>query len=584
MMVSWLRRATMAGVVAPPPPLDTTAYAPWPAQPRSITLLPPSPWAIAMVGIGAVFFVLALLAYPRSLGGPQVFNSPRENVGYVLSQQLVQGDGFSYPLLHYGELPPDIGRALTPRDAAELDGYVVPKDFAGTMLFHAPLFAIWEPLVLLVTPLFALLSAFVLFKIGEELFDRRAGFVAFVAWLAYPPLFVNGSYIFTSDTISLTFLLGAALFFLRYWRERQTSDLALLALSLGAATLMRYPNAALILVFAAALWQGKRLSGSQVAMAAGLLAPFALTILVFNRLVYGDATVTGFHLGARLLADTVQFSDESFLKLRPEVVSGYLQTYVLEWPVMLAPQLLGLVFGCYAAWRRADLRVPIVTLLAVSLLVTGYYLPQDAWGWTEPEVNASLLRYLLPALALWTLFLAYGLLLVPARWLPVAGVGAAVLLAAYASTSWWGAGGVADAHHVVDEIGELRTQVVASTEPDAIIATRIMDKVLFPQRQTLTMTYLLDSEGPIEKGRRSTWQFLPEQERFADVAVRIYQSGVPLYLLADFDWRIAQQYDEELRLHGFRLRHMRTAYPYFQDIGFYKIVPLSSAKYEDGLL
>ena len=89
----------------------------------------------------------------------------------------------------------------------------------------------------------------------------------------------------------------------------------------------------------------------------------------------------------------------------------------------------------------------------------------------------------------------------------------------------------------------------------------------------MTMTYLLDNEGAIDKKRLQTWQFLPEKARFADVAVRVYEAGIPMYVLADYDWRVAKEYDAALRLEGFRLRHLRDVYP-----GFYKVVRMELAR------
>lgn len=560
-------RAEQLGLRSAPAQLEP---APWVSLTRVVSLR-----ALLMCAIAAIFLVLYLLAYPRSFG-EQTFNSPRENVGYLLSEQFAQGEGFSYPLQHYDELPPDIARALTPRDAASLEGDVVPKDFAGTMLFHAPFFFLWEPLVLIITPLFAVLSAFVLAKIGEELFSKRVGLAAFVLWLAYPPLLINASYIFTSDTVALFAMLSGALFFIRFWRGRAMRDYLIMAAAFGLALVMRYPNLIAISVFALALFEARRLSVRHALLGLAVIAPFAALVLGFNRIVYGGFTVTGFHLASDLLAETANFSSESFFKFRPEVIAGYLRMYAVEWPVLLVPQVAGLAVGLAVAWRRPDLRAIVLVLLGANLALGLYYLPQDAWGWTDPQVNASLLRYLLPSLAITTMFLVHGLFSLVERRPAIVVAPLAVLLAAYGWTAWSGPAAVQETRQVVAQVADLRDDIVDATEPDAIIATRIMDKVIFPERQTLTMTYLLDEEEPLHKGRGSTWQFLPAADRLADVAVRVYEAGVPIYLLADYDWRVAKDYDEALRPLGYRLRHMRTSHPEFEEVGFYKVVPLEA--------
>lgn len=543
-------------------------------QKAFLTLVTPKVAGLILVGV--VFLVLYMLAHPRSLGGDQIFNSPRENIGYLLSEQFAAGNGFQYPLAHYDELPPDIAKALTPRDAAEVGGNVVPKDFAGTMLVYAPFFVVWPPLVLFINPLFAVLGALVLWKLGEELFDWRVGVGAFVLWLAYPPMFINSTYIFTSDMIALFFSLSAMLLFTRYWRGGKTSDLLWMAAALGFATIMRYPNAIFIVVLGLALLQGRKLSLVNAALAALTLVPFAATILIFNRIVYGGFTVTGFHIGADLIAETANFSGESFLKFRPEVVAGYIKMYVLGWPAILAPQLLGVIVGGYVIWRRKDLRAPLIALMLISFLLTVYYLPQDAWGWTTPQVSASLLRYLLPALAIWTLLFVYGLLQ-SVKYPMAAAVVICGLVALYGWTSWSAPGGVQVTYNAIAKVRQTQDAVVANTEPDAIIATRIMDKGIFPERQTLTLLYVMDNAEPIKKGRLVTWKFLPDSERFADVGIRVYEAGIPIYLLADFDWHIAKEYDTALQERGYRLKNISRGKYEFKGMNFFQVVPLETS-------
>lgn len=538
-------------------------------------VLQPRPVAIAFIGI--VFLLMYMLSYPRSFGGDQTFNSPRENVGYLLSQRFANGDGFRYPLAHFDELRPDVARALTPRDAAEIDGVVVPKDFAGTMLVYAPFFVLWPPIVLLITPFFAVASGVALYKLGKELFDWRVGMASYVVWLAYPAFFVNASFIFTSDTIALFLMITGALFFFKYWRAGTRADLLWMVGALGCATIMRYPNVIVAAALVVVLLEARKITWKDAGYAMAVIAPLAAVPLLFNRMMYGGFTVTGFHLGASLLAETANFTGESFLKFRPEVIAGYLKKYLIGWPIMLLPQVLGVGAGLYFAWARPTLRAPLLAFLGAGGLLAFYYLPQDAWGWTSPQVSASLLRYLMPVLAVATVFFCAATIRITERYPLIAAAGLLLLLGAYGWTTWNGPGGVRETREVVASIQDVHDDVVHATETDAIVATRIMDKVIFPDRQTMTLTYLLDNDEPISKGRQHTWQFLPNGNRFAEVGAHVYEHGISLYLLADFHWTIAKEYDEALQERGYRLRNMRTAYPEFDDVNFYKIVPLDKA-------
>ena len=128
------------------------------SRPRRRLLTP------TFLGLGFGFFLIFLFTFPRTLATP-AFNSPRESVGYFLTERFLSGDGFDAPLKHAADLPEDLAIALVPRDAASRDGAVVPKDFAGTMLLYAALMSIWRPLALIVGPLFAVLGGLVVARI-----------------------------------------------------------------------------------------------------------------------------------------------------------------------------------------------------------------------------------------------------------------------------------------------------------------------------------------------------------------------------------------------------------------------------------
>jgi hypothetical protein len=504
--------------------------------------------------IGVVFLSLYVMAYPRSFSGRQTFNSPRENVGYFLSQR--PGERFRYPLPHYHKLPSDIGRALTPRDAASVDGYVVPKDYAGTILFHALVFLLWDPLVLIVTPVFGVLSGLALAKIGEELFGWQVGLLALLVWLAYPPQFMNSSYVFTGDTLALFALLLGTLFFLRFWRLGRTFDLVLMVLAFGFSILMRYPNVLATIPVAASLLFGRRVRWRHVLLAVGLFAPFPATILLFNQIVYGDVATTGYHLGARLLSETVNLEGHSLVQFHVHTLQAYLNYYLLRWPVLLGPPVAGFCLAIVWAVRHRRKQTAMLPVLASGTLLLLYYFPHDAWGATTPALNASVLRYLLPAFAIWILFLCRSLLMLRVSGFAKAAI-VVVVLAGFGMSIWSGAAGVAHTRRSVSGLAALRSEILAAAEPDAIVATTRMDKTLFPERQTLTMTYLIQNEEPITASDSIVWELMPDPQRFAAVAAYIHRQGIRLYLLSGRRASGIRLYNSALRPMGLKFYRVR---------------------------
>ena len=105
---------------------------------------------------------------------------------------------------------------------------------------------------------------------------------------------------------------------------------------------------------------------------------------------------------------------------------------------------------------------------------------------------------------------------------------------------------------------QLQARLLSETPPDALIATRIEDKYLWPERQTLTLTYLIHNTHPVRQENRYQWAFVPSGRRFASVARRVLSLGIPLYLQPDFYPKAAASrtvatYSRALRATGLHL-------------------------------
>jgi hypothetical protein len=526
------------------------------------------PWlrvtALAIVAI--IFFSLYWFSFPRQFAERPVFNSPRESIGFYLTQRALDGHGYNAPLHRFDDLPRDVAIALTPRDAALSDGHVVPKDFAGTMLLHTLAMALHPAFMLAIGPVFALLGAWALYRLGVETFGVATGIVAGLAWLTFPPLWINSSLVFTGDLPALAFYLLAALLFMRYWRAPSLGLAAATSVCFFASVLFRYPNLLLAIPFVLALLAGRRTTPDHALLAGAMSVPFVTTILVFNAAVYGAPFTTGFHLGASLLSETANFSSESFFKLRPDVLPQYMRNYGAI-PAISVPIAAGLGSSVVAAvsGSREHRILALVSLSAFAILLI-YYGQQDAWGFNAPHLAASFLRYMLPGFALMVLYAAWALASMASRW----GAHVYVVLAIFVAASAWlvyhGNGGVANTHATIHAWREAKVQVLAATGPDDIIATRIADKVLFPERQTLTLTYALQNDTPVSKGDAETWDHLPSPERLAEVAGATYAAGISLYIIHDGRLHPFSAYQAALHKRGLYFRRIVAvdAFPFYK--------------------
>lgn len=522
------------------------------SEPSKMSLV--RPYLLATIAL--VFFVGFWVSYPRVFDEHPTFNSPRESVGYYLSQRFAGGHGFSAPLLHYDDLPEDIARALTPRDAASKDGELLPKDFAGTMLLYGGLMAIHPILTLLVSPVFALLGAWAVLRITEELFGAAAGLIAFATWLAFPPLWINSSPVFVSDPVALALFLWAVERFLAYWKDPTWGRACSMSALFAASVLFRYPNVLLMVPFLGSILLARRWNFAHMGIAMLPCISVGAIVLGFNTLVYGSPFTTGFHLGAELIGETVNYSQESFFKRRPDVLLQYVINYG-TFPAVSVPIGSALISSAFLALKTSERRrVMAIVGLICFLILLFYYGQQDAWGYEAPHVNASVLRYLLPGVALVMVFAA-GMTASAAqllgRWVYVAPL---LMIALSISSTISASGGTRDTYSAIARMNELRDEIIANTGRDDVVAVRIFDKALFPQRQTLTLTYALQNREPFAKGNLETWDYVVGPERFAEIAETMWTSGISLYFLPDSRTGHVAPYQYALHERGYYLRRI----------------------------
>ena len=524
-----------------------------------------------LILVGLACAVVYFLAYPRALSGPQTMDAPRDNVGFMFAERLSNGQSMRLPLRHHDALPADIAPALTPRDSASREGQAMPQDFAGTLLLYGLLLAIWKPLTLALSPILTVLSGFVLLQIWAELCSyprgdaswRRPrtgaegflGLVLLAVWLVHPGVVVNGSRIFSSEIPCLFFLLLAFLYLVRFWREGRQGHLVLLAMSVGAAVILRYPSIIVGGVLFIALLVTRRIDRSQVGLIAAVFAPFIGFILVFNYWQYGSVTTTGYGFSSNLIAQSAGTNSNPFLNVQPSVALDHLRFYALNLPMMLAPQLVGALLAI-RIWRRSSVpRQLIVALLTATGVYVVYHAGMNTWGSNRPAVNASFIRYTLPAVGLWTLFLAYSAVrMMGRRRLVILGL-CVGMIGASSFTAVNSFAGVRYRRQAADEALLISKSVAKITERDALIASRVSDRFIFPIRQTLTMTYLIDGTGPIEASDSGiAWDLLPSVGRFVGVAQHIHAQGIPLYVVGDFNEAILALYHRGLQEKGLGLQ------------------------------
>jgi hypothetical protein len=114
--------------------------------------------------------------------------------------------------------------------------------------------------------------------------------------------------------------------------------------------------------------------------------------------------------------------------------------------------------------------------------------------------------------------------------------------------------GLKERYEAIRRHQQLRAGVVASTEPEALIASSISDRDIFPERQTLTLRYLKSRrEGLVPSRDQRVWDTIPEPMRFANVVGEIIDRGIPFYIVNDFGPEALALYDGALNVRGYEL-------------------------------
>jgi hypothetical protein len=497
-------------------------------------------WLVALAAgsLLAAVGVALFLAYPDRLSSDPTFMSPHENVRYQLARQWVETGRPTYRIPGFERLPGEVAPASTPRDAALVDDHVVPKDFPYALGMVAVLLAIDPRLPLLLTTVSGVGVLVVAGLLAWELSRSRASALLGVVLVATSTSFyaATAGLLETGATTTLAVLAGT----LALCRGRRAEATPGRATRLGMIGGLWYGLAVglhhgvvlliagLIVAFALPRFGGR--PKLWLALGAGL-AGALLPVLAYDTWLLGSPLATGYGMGERFFDQYFGPHTAGLFDLRPTMLAHQLQLY-LGRPEVLLPITAAAAAG---GWGR---RPTAVGAVGAGLLFGGpAYLAfmgaRPLWGMDEFRVNASLLRYGLPVLALAAVLAAStvaGLALRRSRTL--------VWSVAYLPVIF----GLAATFLAPQNPLQLRTEamtgarvraaVLAATPADAMVLTARGDKFLWPDRKTLTVAYLV--QGSRQVGDADPiYAAVPGPALVADVLAHLVEQGTPAYVWND---------------------------------------------------
>ena len=484
--------------------------------------------------------------------------SPLVNSNYQLARQMAAGEGLRLDLPYYGYLPPDVAIALSPRDAALVDGTVVPKAFLPEILTVAGLLKFDPYLLIALAPLLGGVAVLGVFAIGYQLASSGGlagvrthplltGGIAAGAFALLPSQWIVSSRPFGLQGLSVTCLICAMAIAIPMLRPgdattRSVARGAIVGALFALSVAFRYPNLIIVALPLAALLHSTR----NLRMAAALVLPLVIvgiSLALMHYLVYGSPMITGHQLAGATVDEAVTFSSSGYLDFNRAVFITHLKYY------LTAPEFVGLAYvGIVVAaatlrsssWVRTYAIIAVGTFVPLLLMYSG----QETHGVAYFAVNASLMRYLLPGIALLIPLAVYGAMvlvgLVVRRNVALGWAAAAVAAGALSLVFFTGVmsalddtGGVRPRRAYIGRVEVDREAILGATDERSLIITRLHDKLLFPDRYTLVATLLIGPGETIDQRASVVWEFVPSPERLADVAARINDSGYRVFLLND---------------------------------------------------
>jgi hypothetical protein len=488
------------------------------------------------VAVGVALF----FAYPDRLGPDPTFMSPHENVRYHLARQWVQTGRPTYRVPGFESLPSEIAPASTPRDAALLGDRVVPKDFPYALGIVAVLLAIDPRLPMLLSSVSGVGVLLVAALLAWELSRSRAAALLAAALVASSTAFYAAiaGLLETGATTALAVLAGT-LALCHGQRIGPGGGRAVRLDLLGGAcygvAVGLHHGVVLLVAGLLAAFALPRFGGSPrrwLALGAGLVGAL-LPVLAYNLWLFGSPLTTGYGVGERFFNEHFTQHTAGLFDLRPALLAHQLRLYLVR-PEVLLPTIAAAA-AVASSWSK---RRTAAHALGAGLLLGGpaylaFMAARPLWGMDEFRVNASLLRYALPLLALVAVLAASTLArLTSRRWRMLAWSGACLsVLLGLAATFLTPMGPLQIRADAVTGM-RLRHAVLAATPPGAVVLTARGDKFLWPDRSTLTVAYLVRGDARVGDND-PIYTAVPSPVLVADVLARLVERGEQAYVWND---------------------------------------------------
>lgn len=482
---------------------------------------------LATVGIFLVLLIL-ILGVEESSDRP-LFTMPRAASSYELARSWVDTGKPSVALTVPDGTSTELTNAFGPRDALILDGEIRPRDFPVNMALLAMTHLAGDWVLYALGALsgaaaIALVWAIAI-RLGADRFDAALAVLVFATSVAFlGNVTALGSFDVTGVAV---FLLGVyGMFRLDPGAERWWFWAAISGGSFAIVVGLRYPYILVVAVVYLAVLIANIFPPRVHFVAFGAFALVVLAIAIYHTWLYGGPLMNGYSLDD---ADSGSVILSTTAGQTLSVLGRHIRDYVLGFE-MVIPLVLG-AGGMVIAARRGRTVASVVAVglaagLGVYTVVNG---ATPLWGSDVYTVNASFLRYIIALFAIASAFGSLALGRIPSA-LKFVLVGSIVLMSLSGAVLY--NGGLLNRAGGVDEATQIREVVLGATTENSIVMTRSSEKLLWPDRQTFLISYLVDRPDL----ERSRWVQIPDANSLAAMASVLNASGLEVFVLDYGGW------------------------------------------------
>lgn len=306
--------------------------------------------------VNDLILILIFLTPLYFIGRVYFYTSPDEYYYIYTAIQLAEGK----PLTIYLESPLLCG-GFVPTTQPHL--FVSKYPIGQSVLIAIFYFIGGYPFMFFMNGFFGIFNVIISYFFALELTKERSYAILSAMLVGICPPMIFYSRTLLSGIPSTTFLLLSFLFYLKASKRSDTVLSLISSLSLGFATLLRYPNILFMLPILLNHIRTKQLGKLTAYLYYIPLIPFLCTIILYNIHFFGNPFVTGYHF----TGEVVYFGVDNFINHVPR----YLLVLNLYPP-------LGLVITILFMWRYNKLKddisfISFFTILVFLLFFSGYY-------------------------------------------------------------------------------------------------------------------------------------------------------------------------------------------------------------------